>query len=322
MTLRVPRPSKPMADTPYAPELSRAIDDAVARVCNTIRQSMPLSAERVIEWMKQLAGGAAPEFYFHHVRGSPMFLFPWYLERTLNIASNNTLQRDLVYSTVNGYYWIRLIDNLMDGQATNEIELLPALSVFHTEFQSTYAKRFSATHPFWKFFATTWFHSADVTIQDSSSLDMNRQQFVHVAAQKICAIKIPLTAICYSYATPDLLDAWTDFVDIFGCWHQMANDLFHWYEDNAIGTPSYFLAEAQRQKTANESIAEWVTRAGLQWGLSLLAEWMNELQARAVDLHSSELLGYLRFRDELLQREGQEMMEALQLAANAPALFF
>ena len=308
--------------SPYEPALSQTLDAAVARICETIQQTMPLAGSDVIAWMRQLARGEEPAAYFHHLRGSPMFLFPWYLEKHILPEPDPSLQFDLIYSTVNGYYWIRLIDNLTDRQSTNEMELLSALGFFHTEFQRPYQKYFQAEHPFWDFFASTWFHSADVTMKDLRITDLDRQQFIQIAAQKICAIKIPLAGVSYVYSRADLIPAWTSFVDLFGCWHQMSNDLFHWYEDSSLGTPTYFLAEAARQKRPEESVPDWVTREGFVWGSGVLDTWMQELQLRATELQSRDLSDYLIFRDDLLRREVEETLEALRLAANLKGLFF
>jgi hypothetical protein len=306
----------------YEPALRDLIDAAVSQLCDRVGRSMPLSGASVLAWMRQLAGGSDPASYYHHARGSPMFLFPWALEASITGVPDLPMQFDLVYSTVSGYYWIRLIDNLTDNQSTNELDLLPALGLFHTEFQRPYQSHFGAGHPFWEFFRATWFHSADVTMEDLHPGDVDREQFVQVAAQKICAIKIPLAALCYHHDRADLLLAWSRFVDLFGCWHQMSNDLFHWYEDYSAGTLTYFLAEAERCKRRSESIAEWVTREGFAWGLGLLDAWMYELQVRAKELQSPHLTRYLKFRDTLLHRDADETLDALQLASGLKDIFF
>ncbi len=308
--------------SPYDPALGQTLDAAVARICEALQQSMPLAGGEIIAWMRQLAGGGEPQAYFHHLRGSPMFLFPWYLEKHIHSERDPSLQFDLVYSTINGYYWIRLIDNLIDGQSTNEMELLPALGFFHTEFQRTYQKHFPAEHPFWNYFATVWFHSADVTMKDSRTTDLDREQFVQIAAQKICAIKIPLAAVCYIHSRAELIPAWANFVDLFGCWHQMYNDLFHWYEDFTLHTPTYFLSEAARRKEIEESVPDWVIREGFAWGSNILGTWMQELQLRATELQNHDLSKYLTFRGDFLHREVEETQAALHMAENLKGLFF
>ena len=312
---------RPASADPYDPALRDLIDAAVSQLCDRLRRSMPLSGTSVLEWMRQLAGGNDPAAYYHHLRGSPMFVFPWALEKALNGVPDLPAQFDLVYSTISGYYWVRLIDNLTDHQSTNELDLLPALGLFHTEFQRPYQARFPATHPFWEFFTATWFHSADVTMADLHPGDMEREQFVQVAAQKICAIKIPLAALCYGYDRPGLLPEWSSFIDLFGCWHQMSNDLFHWYEDEQDGTLTYLLAEAERCKHRAETITDWVVRKGFSWAMGLLDAWMYDLQRRTRSMDSRDLMRYLQFRDALLHRDADETLEALRLAPGITGMF-
>src|SRR5712691_8697082 len=94
----------------YDPILSLAITDAVSKICAALERWMPLSGPQVSDWLKYLAGTDEPADYYHHVPISPMFWFPWFLEKTLHPNPDSTLQSDLVYSTINGYYYIRLID--------------------------------------------------------------------------------------------------------------------------------------------------------------------------------------------------------------------
>ena len=62
-----------------------------------------------------LAGGAEPEAYFLHPEAFPMVLLPWWLESTIHEPPARGFQRDIVYSSVSGYYFVRMIDDLMDG---------------------------------------------------------------------------------------------------------------------------------------------------------------------------------------------------------------
>ena len=74
--------------------------------------------------MRQLAGSDASADYFCKPHAFPMLQLPWWLERTLRPAPDLALQRDLARSTMCGYYYIRMIDNVMDGHATVEPGLL------------------------------------------------------------------------------------------------------------------------------------------------------------------------------------------------------
>ena len=154
----------------YDQELSHIINAAVSRMHAEMEQAAPFLAQQVSNWLTDLCDGK-PEAYFKHPLGFPMLLFPWWLEKTLHQNPDTAFQADLVYSTINGYYYIRLIDNLMDDHATVELKLLPALGFFHVQFQAAYQRHFDHHHPFWEFFKTAWFYSAEVTIKDANLAD-------------------------------------------------------------------------------------------------------------------------------------------------------
>jgi hypothetical protein len=304
----------------YDPTLERAITGAVRRLEMTLDRQLPLSKSYLRNWLTYLSGTEDPADYYRHVPISPMFWFPWFLEKGLAQKPSLTLQADLVDSTVNGYYYIRLIDNLVDHHATVEMELLPALGIFHTQFQRPYQKYFDDAHPFWKFFTATWFHSADVTMKDTRCVQQDQAQFLEIAAQKICAIKIPLAAVAYFYNRPEQIEPWSQLVDDFGRWHQMNSDIFHWHEDLSHGVTTYFLSEARKQKSANESPADWVLREGFQWGLNILDLWMADVLEQARNLNNENLIHYLSFRRSSTRKSGQEVRTALQSASKLSSL--
>jgi len=308
--------------TRYEPVLQQSIDEAFGRIEAALAHQLPLSQPYIRGWLKQLSGTDHPADYFRRAPNSPILWFPRFLEKRLNQDPVSPIQNDLIYSTINGYYYIRLIDNLMDHEATSELEILPALGFFHTQFQIPYQKYFVHDHPFWDHFQQVWFHSADVTILDTKSAEQNQNQFDQIASQKICAIKIPLTAVAYYYGTPELILPWSQFVDRFGRWHQMQNDLFHWYEDLAQGIPTFFLAEANRRKLQEESLPDWVLREGFLWGLDLLDEWMTEMQRQTLELRSSELDQYLGYCQMRTRKAGPEVVKALYSASKIKSLLF
>src|SRR6185369_11102253 len=121
--------------------------------------------------------------------GFPLLRLPWWLEKTLRPQPVLTFQADLVYSSMNGYYYIRLLDNVMDGHATVEHRLLPAAGFFHSQFQISYQPYFGSAHPFWNFFKQTWFQSAEVTLRDAALVDVDLPHFRQIASQKVCAGK-------------------------------------------------------------------------------------------------------------------------------------
>jgi hypothetical protein len=141
---------------------------------------------------------------------------------------------------------------------------------------------------------------------------MDSTQFKNVAAQKVCAVKIPIAAVCHYYDRQDLVTGWNHLADLLGCWHQMLNDLFDWHKDLIHENNTYFLSEARRRVRPGETVAEWVIREGFQWGIQLLDDWMQNLQIMAAELHSSGLSSYLRTRKARLAERVAEMITPVQ----------
>ncbi len=299
----------------YDPQLSQIIAEAISRLHQEMAQTAPYMARRLSDWTQQLSGSGQPADYFKHPLAFPSLLLPWWLEKSISNDPDVTFQSELAYSTINGYYYIRLIDNLMDGHATVELELLPALGLFHTQFQLVYQRYFTVDHPFWELFTTIWFHSAEATMKDATLVEIDATLFEQVAAQKVCAVKIPLAAVCYRYDRPELIESWSRLVDLLGCWHQFLNDLLGWHRDHIRQTHTYFLSEAERRREADEPVVSWVAREGFNWATAKLETWMLSLQDLAVNLPSPELETYLNTRNLMLQQQKEEIAEGLQSLA-------
>jgi hypothetical protein len=304
----------------YDPQQSRLITAAISRLHYELAQAAPVLAQHVSHWMQHLAGGTEPANYFTHPQAFPSLLLPWWLEESLGLGHDLSFQADLAYSTINGYYAIRLADNLMDGNFTVELKLLPVLNFFQAQFQAAYHPYFAADHPFWRFFKTTWFHSAEVTFQDALLTDWEAAQFEQVAAQKTGAAKIPLAAVGYRYDRADLIAAWSRGVDLFGCWHQLLNDLFGWQRDHNSGIHTYFLAEAERRRLPDEPVVAWVAREGFAWAIETAQDWMSALKTVARELHSPDLLTYLEIREGMLQKQADEVAAGLETLVRIAAI--
>ena len=261
------------------------------------RHAPDMGAE-VCPWMQALAGTGRMEEYFQEGRAT-IFLLPWFLEKSLRPVPDPEFQSGLVYSSVNAYYFVRLIDNLQDGKGRQdgpELRLLPALGFFHAQFQSPYQRYFPSDNPFWKFFHSTWLSMAEATFKDTTTTNFSEAEFTAFAARKRAGVKIPLAAVCFRYQRADLLRRWCSFYDRLACWNQMLNDLLGWQKDRDGGVNTYLLSEARRSKRAGESVTSWMVRQGFQWAGGLLRCWMRELQGLAPALHSRELEAYLQHR--------------------------
>lgn len=292
----------------YTQTIRQLIDQAVERMLSDIRQEAPHIAEQTERWVKRLAGTERPGDYFQHPLAFPMLLLPWWMEQTLRPAPDLDFQADLIYSSINGYYYIRMIDNVMDGHSTVERQLLPVSGLFHMHFHGVYHTYFAHGHPFWRLFRSICLQSAENAVRDAGLSQIDLPTFQEVAGKKVVGGKIPLAAISYRYDALYLFDRWQAFYDKLGCWHQMYNDLFGWLKDLRNQTPSYFLSEAERRKAPEQSPAEWVIHEGFSWGIEVLNRWLGDLRYLAAELNSPELVAYLHKRQTLLQEQSVTAM--------------
>jgi hypothetical protein len=295
-----------------ADALRRLVTAALDRIRSGLETRTPRTAEAVLAWMKTLWPGAELEDYWTHPEAYPMLLAPWWLEEKLSGKAIPALQPELIYSSINMYCYIRLIDNVMDGDVATDLNLLPVLGVFHVEFERVYRNLFGPEHPFWESFTNLWFHSAEVTMLDASMNQLDLTQFVETAGQKTCAAKIPVAAVAFRYGGADLAPRWFHFLDRFGCWSQMLNDTFDWLSDSFHHRGTFFLSEAARRKRQDESLLEWVLREGLEWGMDILETWLAELKMLATDLECPALLDYLGHRTEILAQRRSVLVQGMQ----------
>ena len=118
-------------------------------------ESAPHTSQRLRSWLASLFGPVAPDKVFTRADTFPLLLLPWWLESSVR-QPDLSLQRELATSSISGYLYIRLIDNLMDGDAPADVGLLPALSLLHTRFAKPFGKWFGHSHPFWAEFHGIW----------------------------------------------------------------------------------------------------------------------------------------------------------------------
>jgi hypothetical protein len=299
-----------VAPDPYPAPLKALTRDAVTRLGARLAGHAPVLGENADNWMRALAGDAPAELYFLHPRAFPAVLLPWLAEKTIRGRSTAALQGDVVYSTVAGYYFVRLIDDLMDGEAVPP-PVIPLLIVLHAEFEQSYYRHFPAGHPFWDDLARSSYQAAETASRDAGQRRITREHFLASSARKVAGAKIPIAAVCHHSRRPDLVTPWSDFVDLLGRWHQMLNDMLGWSRDLRRGTPSYFLSEAAERVGPDGSIAEWVIADGYAWGMDELRPWMADLKASAGDLGSASLVRYLEGRDRALLATWQNLRDEI-----------
>jgi hypothetical protein len=295
--------------------------DGLRRLESEMRQVAPVMADRVLPWIRQLAGPNDPDCYFNQPGSFPTLLIPWWLANTCDCEPDRSFHADLVYSTLNGCYYIRLLDNLMDGESTVELTLLPATAFFHARFHGAYQPYFEAAHPFWAYFHHTWTKCADATIEDATLPSIDHSTFLKISAKKMCAARIPVAATCYRYGVPALIPAWEQVSDLLAAWVQMYDDLFDWHDDLLRGSQSYFLSEAARRKRADQSIAAWVVAEGFEWGIETLLKWLTELHEAARQVTSLDLQADLAERETRLRRQRDDLAGGLHMLAQLARSF-
>src|SRR2546428_5310017 len=205
-------------------------------------------AEAVGQWIRRGGGGPEPVATYLHPRSFPLLQPPYWLARTLPGEIEPDWNADLVYSSLNGYYFIRLIDNVMDGDVPGEARLLPGAAFFHSQFQRVYQRHFPAEHPFWNWFDTLWTQSAEATLRDGMLKDVTERDFLEVAARKFCGAKIPVVAVGYHCERPDMIEPWVAFGGRLGGLYQVADEFFGWDHHGRIAIKTSLLGGGEAAK--------------------------------------------------------------------------
>ena len=294
----------------YSEVTKRLLNSAIDRIFDEMSQDGPFMAQQARSWFCSLARSDQPADYFLHPLAFPMLLLPWWMEQTIHDRPDTRFQAALIFSSINGYYYIRLIDNVMDGHGSIEHKLLPMLGFFHTRFRRVYRDYFDDSHPFWSLFDSISDQSAESAIRDAMMEDIDPDEFSNIAGRKVAGGKIPLAAVAYRYESPQLYQQWQPFYDKLGCWHQMYNDVFGWTKDLYHETPSYFLSEARRRRGPDQTEMSWIINEGFDWGVHLLESWLDELHEVAAPLACPEIVSYLSTRRTLLQNQSVEVSDA------------
>ena len=291
--------------------LETIASDTASGLLAEIDDMAPFMAGRVRAWVEAQFGTAAIGDLFGRPDAFPVMLFPWCLDASIR-DPDPALHRDIATSTISGYLYIRLIDNLMDGDAPADVGLLPALGFFHSKFTESYHGHFAAGHPFWTDFLELWVETADLTMRDHALDVIDRNTFERISSRKTGAAKIPIAAVSHSLNRTDLLPDWYRLVDVFGCWHQMLNDLFGWPRDLRHGATTYFLSEAGREKASGETVETWFAREGFDWAIGELDRWMDELRELSDKSGSPDLHRYLDMRRALLDEQAAKVHRGFQ----------
>lgn len=300
--------------------------DAVLRAClrvaadrffDHLQQALPRAAPLLLRYLKRVPAGPQTVDICLAVRSFPAFSMPAWLLSEARQHDETGFLTDLGYSTLNGYYGVRLIDNIADGDGPPELKgLLPAAGYFFSEFEAPYRAYFGAEHPFWPVFRGALAEQADAAASEAHLGDITRALFLAVSAHKFAAAKGPLAAAAYRVGREAELGEWFGFIDLLGAHAQLINDLFDWHHDALTGTASFVQSEYHRQCPDGPELARWMVAGGFDWAVSELETLADALQRRAAGLGPDCIAWLMRrqvaLTDDLARgRAGLRLVEIL-----------
>lgn len=259
-------------------ELAASVRDALQRLEGDLRDC-PTVSDHFWRRAREL-GGSNPENLFLNPLSTPVLLFPQWVERSFTPTPDIDFQREVSYAAINLLYYVRLLDDAMDGHCTSA-ELLPALTFLHSRFQGGFQSLFPSGHRFWSYFFEILDRSTEVTVADFSLTALSLDEFLRYAAQKSCCALIPIAAVVCRYQRYEDFDAWADLWNAFSAWNQMRDDLLDWSRDLEDGIATYLLSEAARRKNPEESIPGWMLREGFDWSRDQLDQFAQTAAALA-----------------------------------------
>lgn len=298
------------------PEFRAVVQRAALRVADEIRANDSKLAGETLTWLARRCDIEHLELYLAHPQAMPLLAMPWWMEESIRGSADVEFQTDLMASSAHGYFFIRMLDDLMDGHEIDRA-CLPALHLFSFRFQSVYFRYFSSGDSFWDYFERSLASTAEAVSADFSLKQVSEEDFLSITARKSSAALIPMAAVCYRYRRLDILPAWESFLAVFSCWHQMRDDLADWSEDLKEGHATWLLSEAQRRKGFAETVPVWMGRTGLPWAAEVMDGWMRQMKAIAPSLNSPELVHYLEAREAAF---AQQMTANIKLAALCESL--
>lgn len=261
----------------------------------------PLS-DHTRRWLAAHCDLSHPENYFLHPQSLAILGFPWWLEESLCGSADPGFQADLMFSTINAYYFTRMLDDIMDGHAIAPAAM-PALYPFHMRFVRPYQKYFEYDSPFWGEFERILMITVEAVAGEASLEDISAEDFIRFSARKPAAAAIPIAAVCVHRNRLDMLAPWESVLTSFARWHQMQDDVVDWNRDMQAGQSTWLLTEATRQCKTGESVAAWMGREGFRWAKTVMNQRISETLEAASGLKSPALLFYLERRNELFSKQ-------------------
>jgi hypothetical protein len=294
------------------PVLGEFISNALRRFDANLNAALPRSTPKLREFLRRVP--TRPEHIFDP-RSFPIVLLPYWLSPSRERVVDAEFQTDLIYSSISGYYSIRLCDNIADNDSPSELrKLAPCTLYFDNEAIRPYMKYFTANHEFWHSLDKFLVQQAEASAADSFLDDIDEETFASLSSRKFTGTKIPLSAVRFRYQGSETsFEQWVRFVDCLGNFAQFSNDFLDWRHDSMHGITTYVSSESRRRATSEESIATWFVREGFDWGVNELKLRFENAKVHAEALGNEALIDWLIPRGRTLDDDIGKLRSGLNL---------
>ncbi len=293
------------------PPLEQFVSNAFLCFDAKLRAALPKTAPQLFKFLHGVA--THPEHVLS-VRAFPHFVLPYWISPARARVVDIEFQSDMIYSTINGSYSIRLCDNIADKDGPLGLnKFAPCAAYFDSQFIQPYMKYFPIPHEFWSLFDRYWAQQAEASSADSLLDDVDEETFATLSSKKFTAAKIPVAAVKFRYQElENSFEQWLEFVDLIGNFTQFNNDFFDWNHDSLYGITTYVSSEWKR-RARGDSLAKWFLREGFDWGAAELKVRFNNARLKAEAFRNKEVLDWMIARGHMLDRDIVEARSALEL---------
>lgn len=287
------------------------VRQAIERLTGSLSAAAPTLSREFWSWILAESPQGDVESYFLHPDRFPFLTLPYWIMGREDGEGHRSFLADLTRSSVSGYCYLRLLDDLLDEAGSHAVPLLPASQFLQLEFLAPYWDRFPPGSDVRDFVGQTWIASAEWAFRDARLTDIEESDFLDVCSRKMSATRIPVFATCRFAGVNDrATEQWLDLVDALAAFEQFIDDFFDWHIDLQAGRTSYLLSEAARRTASRDAQVQWLLSDGMDWARSQLAVLSERVRAVALALESKDVQEHLAARWRLVEET---------LAATGPA---
>jgi hypothetical protein len=255
-------------------------------------------------------GQGYPEHLFLNPISTPVFMFPLWVEQSLSATQDVDFQYELAYASIALYFYVRILDDAMDGHFESG-SLLPLLTSLFAHCTHALQNLFPHGDQFWAYFHKLIDLATEGMVVDFTATDLGSEDFCRLAAQTFYCALIPVAAVLCRYKRCDQFERWSELWHAFSAWNQMQDDIRDWYMDQKNGLCTYLLSQAQRIKRKDESVEQWMIRDGYRWSMGVLNQFAKRVREIAAELNIPEMEKELKARTDQGSRQLEHLCDTL-----------